>query len=359
MAYTTIDKSSLHMNTKLYVGDGTSTQAITGVGFQPDWVWIKDRDASHDHYSFQSIFSTKYGVEPSDTIGERNPTLGSFDSDGFTFASSDGFYNDNGDNYVSWNWKAGGAGSSNTDGSITTNVSANSTAGFSMLTYTGTGSNGTIGHGLGVQPKMVFIKRIDTDGTNWVVMTVGSASSSPYKIFGSYDAYLKLNNLDNLSGALATGDNRLATNSSTTYINIGNDSIVNNSGGRYVAYVFAEKTGYSKFGMYHNNGNADGPFCYTGFKPELVIIKSSDRSTSNWNMLDRKRPGYNVTDYRIKISGTTEQTGNVNCIDILSNGFKIRGVDDDVNAAGAGDDYIYMAWGQSLVGSNDVPCTGF
>ena len=168
MAYTTINKSTDHFNTKLYTGNG-STNAQTGVGFQPDWVWIKDRDATHDHYSFDAVRTNKKGLEPSDTAAERTPILGSLDSDGFTFASTDGFYNANGDRYVSWNWKAGGgAGSSNTDGSINTiYTSVNTTAGFSMSTYTGTGSAATVGHGLGVAPKVVLIKRTSTTG-NWV-----------------------------------------------------------------------------------------------------------------------------------------------------------------------------------------------
>ena len=350
MAYATISKPGLHMNTVLYVGDTTATQAITGVGFQPDWVWIKSRDAGHDHYCFQSLFANKYGLEPSDTTAERTPALGSFDSDGFTFASADGFYND-ASNYVAWNWKANGAtGATNEDGSTTSTVSVNTSAGFSMVTYTGTGSNATVGHGLGVTPKMIIVKRYD-DTPNWQVYKAGSYMG-PTKM-------IELNTINNAQTKSGCWNDTAPTSSVFT---VGTEGDTNGTGGTFIAYCFAPIKGFSAFGEYSNNGNADGPFCYTGFQPELVIIKSSDRSSSNWNMLDRTRPGYNVTDYRIKITGSTEQTGNPNCIDILSNGFKIRGVDDDVNAAGPGDDYIYAAWAKHPLVANvgsSIPTTAF
>ena len=350
MAYTTINKSSLHMNTKLYVGDGSNTQAITGVGFQPDLTWIKSRDATHDHYSFDAVRTNKKGLEPSDTSAERTPTLGSFDSDGFTFASTDGFYNTNSGTYVAWNWKANGSGSANTDGDINSTVSVNTTAGFSIVKYTGNGSsNQSIGHGLGVRPKMIWVKNLDTAGA-WMIWGESFNSGSGVQKF------LQFTQLDNANTGSA-GD--FPDEPTTSVFKVGSYDTMNKSGDNIIAYCFAEITGYSKFGMYHNNGNANGPFVYTGFKPAFVLVKSSDRNTSNWNLLDDKRPGYNVTDYRIKISATAEQTGNVNCIDILSNGFKLRGVDDDMNASGPGDDYIYYAVGQSLVGSNDIPCTAF
>ena len=170
MAYTTIDNPGLFFNTLLWTGDGASTRSITGVGFQPDWIWVKCRSTGHDHYSWDSVRTNKKGLEPSDTSAERTPTLGSIDSDGFSFASLDSFYNANSDTYVGWNWRAGNSsGSSNGDGSITSTVSANTTAGFSVVSYTGTGSNATVGHGLGAVPKWIITKRYDGATENWGV----------------------------------------------------------------------------------------------------------------------------------------------------------------------------------------------
>ena len=159
MAYSSIVKPTDYFNTILWTGDGASTRSITGVGFQPDWIWVKCRSTGHDHYSWDSVRTNKKGLEPSDTSAERNPTLGSIDSDGFSFSGLDSFYNANSDTYVGWNWRAANSsGSSNGDGSITSTVSANTTAGFSIVSYTGTGSNATVGHGLGVAPSMIIIK---------------------------------------------------------------------------------------------------------------------------------------------------------------------------------------------------------
>ena len=351
MAFAAISKPGLHMNTKLYTGDGSATQAITGVGFQPDWIWIKSRDATHDHYCFQSILANKYGLEPSDTSAERTPALGSFNSDGFTFASTDGFYNTNSGTYVSWNWKAGGAtGSSNNDGSIATTVTANTTAGFSIVKFnkSSLAANSTMGHGLGKVPKAIFFKNI-SNADSWYAY---------HEQLGG-GAYLVPNDTNNAQ--TSTGFMNSST-APTTSVFTQTSTFWGTSNHDVLAFCFAEIKGYSKFGSYMNTGSADGPYCYTGFQPELVIIKSSDRNGSNWNLLDRKRPGRNRTDYRIKITGSTEQTGSANSIDILSTGFKIRGIDDDVNAAGAGDDYLYWAWAKNPFVANvgeSIPTTAF
>ena len=348
MAYTTINKSSVHQSTVLYTGNNTS-QAITGVGFQPDFIWIKDRDGAENHCAFDVIRTGSKRLSPDTTSAEWDSAtnLTSFDSDGFTVSSNDQI-NDNGSTQVSWNWKAGGSGSANTDGDINSTVSVNTTAGFSIVKYTGNGTaNQSIGHGLGVRPKMIWVKNLDTTGA-WMVWHDSITSGSGTQKF------LQFTSLNNANTGSA-GD--FPDEPTTSVFKVGSYDTMNKSGDNIIAYCFAEITGYSKFGMYHNNGNANGTFIYTGFKPKFVLIKSSDRNTSNWNLYDEKRPSYNVRDYRIKISNTAEQTGNVNCIDLLSNGFKIRGVDDDINAAGPGDDYIYYAVGQTMVGTNNIPCT--
>ena len=277
MAYTTINKSTDYFNTKLYTGNGSNTQAITGVGFQPDWIWIKDRDATHDHYSFDAVRTNKKGLEPSDTSAERTPVLGSIDSDGFTFASTDGFYNANGDNYVAWNWKANGSGSSNTDGSITSTVSANTTAGFSIIKYTGTGATGTIGHGLGAKPNVMFQKRLD-GATAWTAYHDKSAGQPAHK-------YLYLDKHD------AIADYNLHWNDTeptASVITLGSDSSVNGNGNPNIIYAFTEKVGYSKFGSYTGNSNANGAFIYCGFKPAWIMVKRIDTGNSydNWIIYD-------------------------------------------------------------------------
>ena len=342
MAYTTINKSTDYFNTKLYTGDGTATQAITGVGFQPDWTWIKCRNVGHDHYSFDAVRTNKKGLEPSDTSAERTPILGSFDSDGFTFASTDGFYNSNGDTYASWNWKANGAGSSNSDGSInTTSTSVNTTAGFSISKYTGNNTAGaTVGHGLGVAPEVVIIKRLDTTGA-WIS-----------KFNSNTDGYMYLH----VDDAMSSSSGWLPT-SSTTFTLANQWTAYNASGGTYIAYCFAPKTGFSKFGEYTGNGSNDGNFLYCGFAPAWVVCKSID-TTSHWNCFDNKRSTFNpVNDYH-KLNEATAEDTNVSDIqfDFLSNGLKIRGNNDEYN--GSGEKYIYMAFAEApLVGSNNIPCT--
>ena len=356
-AYTTINKPSLHFNTKLFTGNGSNDHAITGVGFQPDWVWIKSRANTYDHMihdvvrgQYKNIRSNLTNAEGTDTSGVK-----SFDTDGFT-TNNGGYTNGNGVNFASWNWKAGNSqGSSNTDGSInTTYTSANTTAGFSISKYTGTGSNATVGHGLGVRPDLVFTKRLDTTA-NWVVMSVGSSNSAPYQTIGSNDSNLGLNLTRQVSGSEAVGDNRLSTNSSNTIYNIGNDASINASGGTYIAYYFAGKRGYSKFGNYTGNGNADGTFIYTGFKPAWIMAKKSN-STGNWVIVDTKRDGYNGANDTLQ-ANVTDAEGGGNRFDIVSNGFKARSTSAYSNSSG--DTFIYMAFAEApLVDSTGkIPAT--
>ena len=242
MAYSSIIKPTDYFNTILWTGDGASTRSITGVGFQPDWIWVKCRSTAHDHYSWDSVRTNKKGLEPSDTSAERNPTLGSIDSDGFSFSGLDSFYNANSDTYVSWNWRAGNSsGSSNGDGSITSTVSANTTAGFSIVSYTGTGSNATVGHGLGAVPKWIITKRYDGATENWGVYHASTGNTK----------YLFLNKTNAEATSSAYWNDTTPTSS---VFSIGTNDVVNTSSGVYIAYCFAEKTGYSKFGSYTGNG---------------------------------------------------------------------------------------------------------
>jgi len=342
MAYTTINKSTDYFNTKLYSGTG-STASITGVGFRPDWVWIKDRQSTEHHNLFDVVRGATKRIYTSSQAMEDTAatTLTSFDSDGFSLGSS-GAVNASGNNTVSWNWRAaGGQGSSNTDGSInTTYTSASTTSGFSISTYTGTGSNATVGHGLGVAPEVVWIKKRSGGGNE-----------------GMY-AYMKAIGAGNTLSLSETGAEAAAsslfqsTDPTSSVFSIGTHASVNNSSSEYVAYSFAPIKGFSKFGEYTGNANANGPFIYTGFKPAFVLHKRTD-STSDWDLFDNKRVGYNV-DNRILAPNTNAAEVTATKIDLLSNGFKLR-TSTGGNYSGT---YIYMAFAEApLVGSNNVPAT--
>mgnify|MGYP005992093127 CR=1 FL=1 len=347
MAYTTINKSTDNFNTKLYTGNG-STNAITGVGFAPDLVWQKRRDGVNGHVLFDNVRGATKIIQSDATSAEITSTSGndtiSLDSDGFTVGvpSQTGGININGSTCVAWNWLANGAGSSNTDGSITSTVSANTTAGFSIVKYTGTGANATVGHGLSVAPKMILFKDTTNAGTNWSIY---------HKDIGN-DYRLTLNATSVKQGPDSTYYQN--TDPSSSLIYLGSNTRANASGAVTIAYCFAEKTGYSKIGSYTGNHNADGPFIYTGFKPAFVIIKAINYASQNWGVYDNQRPGYNVNaNHLYANTNGAEITSGANQIDLLSNGFKCRASNDGANRGS--ESYMYMAIGQSIVGSNNVP----
>jgi len=351
MAYTTINKSSLHMNTKLYTGNG-GTQAVTGVGFQPDWVWTKCRNDSHNHNIFDAVRGITKRIHSDTTASETTnaESLKSFDSDGFTMGTQTNV-NQNSGTYASWNWKANGQGSSNTDGSInTTYTSANTTSGFSIIKYTGNGTNNaTVGHGLGVTPTLLIGKCLGTTANWQVVGNFGSLTEGKYLIL-------------NEPSAIGTSSN-VSFDASATTVKFQGGQGINISGQPHIAYCFAEKTGYSKFGSYVGNGNADGTFVYTGFKPAWIMFKRTD-NTGNWYIKDNKRSGTsagqnfgqmnpNQTQYPSADTSSVENKTSGYAMDILSNGFKTRGTDSGINASGG--TYIYMAFAEApLVGTNDV-----
>ena len=344
MAYTTVNKSSLHQNTVLYTGNNTG-QSITGVGFQPDLVWNKSRGNTESHNVWDAVRGTTKGLVTNAGDAESTWATGltSFDSDGFTVGSLDSL-NDNSLNFAAWCWKANGAGSANTDGSInSTATSANTTAGFSIVKYTGTGSNATVGHGLGVAPKMILIKGVAA--TWWFVYHAGIPTPTTAKLNLNTDGY---NN-----DPQASYWNSTAPTSSV--FSLGTEGSVNSSGADYIAYCFADVAGYSKMGNYIGNSSTDGNFCYTGFKPKFLILKR-DNGDDWWGLYDSVRSPYNVTKERI-YPNTNDAGADVTNVDFLSNGFKLRITDSAIN--GDAGNYIYMAFGQSLVGSNNVPCTAF
>jgi len=338
MAYTTIKKPSDYFNTKLYTGNG-STQSITGVGFQPDLIWTKGRSVAENHNAYDIVRGAGERLIPNGTNAEttQTDTQTSFDSNGFTLGLN-AEINGSGATYASWNWLADNtSGSSNTDGSITSTVSVNTTSGFSIVKYTGTGSPLTCGHGLGVAPKVIITKGLDVSNA-WLIYTEMTGN----------DKYLRLDLTNAVSGSSIDYWNNTSPTSSV--FSIGTTDANNNNGGENIAYCFAEVKGFSKFGLYTSNANVDGPFTYTGFKPAFVMIKSASLNES-WFMYDTKRSTYNVVEnFLFANSNSAEQTSTANSVDILSNGFKIRTTDSRLNSSGS---YIYMAFAEEpLVGDN-------
>ena len=348
MAYTTINKHTDYFNTKLYTGNG-STNAQTGVGFQPDLTWIKRRNNTGDHLVADAVRGANKNIRPNTTAAESDDGaihLNSFDSDGFTVGGTGTHSNGNGDTYASWNWKAGTTSGISTDNYSTitpTGYSFNATNGFSIVKYNGNGTAGAgVPHGLGVAPKMVIVKRTGSSGTGWYVY---------HKDIGAGNMVaLNSTNAVSANSTVWNGWNTDATN-----FYLGTNTGVNDNGTAHIAYCFAEKTGYSKIGSYVGNGSSDGTFIYTGFKPAWILARASSR-TGRVRIWDVKRRTFNVMDRMIDTtSSDAEITGATEYIDILSNGFKFRTSEGQSN--GSGETNVYMAFGQSLVGSNNVPCT--
>tara|TARA_R100000655_G_scaffold109970_1_gene166718 strand:- start:83 stop:1132 length:1050 start_codon:yes stop_codon:yes gene_type:complete len=348
MSYTTINKSSLHMNTKLYTGTGSSN-AQTGIGFQPDLVWIKNRETTGNHAWFNAISGvTKYINSNSDYSEQTSaPTLTAFGTDGFTVGSSADL-NGSGNDIVAWNFKANGAGSANSDGATSSTVSANTTAGFSIVKWTGTGSATTIGHGLGAVPKMIIVKNLGQN-LDW---RVGHTS-----IAWTHRLCLNSNSAENNDDS-AWND----TAPTSSVFTVGSSTCTNSSGYEMIAYVFTDKVGYSTFSKYIGNNSTDGTFVYTGFKPTFILLKQVN-AERDWYIYDTKRLGYN-SDASASVGNTSLRAGKDHSeasssgyyLDILSNGFKLRIA--NVGNNGSGDTYCYMAFGNTIVGTNNVPATG-
>jgi hypothetical protein len=325
----TIDDGSQYFNTVLYTGNGSS-QSITGVGFSPDFLWLKERSSTSHHQLFHDADGgvPKF-MQSSTTIAEvqNSAVVSSFDSDGFSVGSSGGS-NQSGETYVGWNWYTGASYGSNTDGSITSTVSANTTAGFSIVTYTGNRTAGaTVGHGLGVAPSMVIAK-CRTASAGWPV----------------FHASLGGSNFVRLNETSASASNSVMWNNtapSSTVVTLGGGDETNNDTGGSIMYCFAEIEGYSKFGSYTGNGSSDGTFVPLSFKPAWVLIKTNN-ATDYWTIFDTTRKTFNIIDNRIHPNvSDAEYSGDGYGIDMLSNGFKQRSTAGAFN--GSGRTYIYYA----------------
>ena len=368
MAYTTINKPNTYFNTLTWTGTGSSSgRSFTGVGFKPDLVWQKVRGTTYGHWIADAIRgSGKRLASNTNNAEESNSIYGyltTFDTDGFTTVagSTDNTgWNETSQTYVAWNWLGANTTVSNTQGSITSTVSANTTSGFSIFTYTGTGaSTTTVGHGCSSEPKLVIVKNRSGTGA-WVTYHYGAGATG----LGNPNQASLILNGTNASANPASGgylsDGYFSNVNSTTITlrDVNNANNVNATSNNYVGYAFAEVKGFSKFGSYTGNGSTDGTFVYTGFKPAFVIIKR-DYAGYDWLMFDNKRQTtFNVIDdFLYADLSDAEVTGNANqAIDFVSNGFKCRGTGGSTN--GSGGTFFYMAFAeQPLVGTNNVPAT--
>jgi hypothetical protein len=327
-----------YFGTLLFTATAGVAGSVTGLGFAPDFSWTKARNAAQSHQLFDNVRGDGVRLITNSTGAESDlgATYVSLEDDGIDYGSSTFTSN----TYVAWNWKANGSGVSNTDGSITSSVSANTTSGFSIVTYTGTGATSsgvTIGHGLGATPAMIITKCRDTP-----VVAGGDYWSTWHKdLGGNYGIWLNLTNGRN-SGMWDGYTNIDADVFSPPDLNYGNST-----GKRYVNYVFAEVEGFSKFGSYTGNGSADGPFVYTGFRPAFVVVKATSVSGENWNIIDNERDDFNDGNTNLLYANlsNSEGTSSPHYFDLLSNGMKLSGNIGNWNSSGV--TYIYMAFAEN------------
>jgi hypothetical protein len=322
------------MDVVTYTGTGASN-SISSLGFSPDLVWIKSRSNAYSNRLADTVRGAGKELFSDSTIDETtndsNGFVSAFNSNGFTVTdggTSGGNVKANSSNYVAWQWKAGSI-SSNTSGSITSTISTNATAGFSIVTYTGTGANATVGHGLGVAPKFIIIKNRST-GVDWrgYHASLGSTAAFGFNLTATPDTNIAYFN---------------NTNPTSSVYSLGNGLAVNGSGNSIVAYCWAEIAGFSKFHSYTGNGNADGPFVYTGFRPKFVMIKNTS-STYSWWLVDTARNPINLAQNTLAPNSSAAEFANEG-IDILSNGFKARANGQNTNNNGS--NYIYMAFAEN------------
>jgi hypothetical protein len=329
-----------YFNAVLYTGNG-STQSITSVGFQPDWTWIKIRNAAGSHALADAVRGSTIQLASNNTDTEitRADTITSFASNGFNLGANTTGYsvNINSQSYVAWNWKAGGTGVTNTAGTITSTVSANTTAGFSIVTYTGNGSSSaTVGHGLGVAPDMVIVKARN-NGSDWEVFHKSLSASNGIRLNTTAAQFA--------ASSVAGGIISTSPTSTTFGFTAGTSNVnnVNENGVTWVAYCFDAVPGYSAFGSYTGNGSTDGPFVYTGFRPRYVMIKGSSFSGGNWLIWDTVRATYNAAT-PVLFANLSNAEDTAPDVDILSNGFKLRTTS---NRNTNGETYIYACFAES------------
>jgi hypothetical protein len=336
MAYTTIDNPGIYFNTVLWTGNGASSRAITGVGFSPNWVWAKQSGQAIGHVLYDSVRGAGSDKElvsnSSNAEGAGNPDtygyLSSFDSDGFTGVDGSGspnyYFNENSQTFVAWNWKE------------------SATAGFDIVSYTGNGSARTISHSLSAAPNFMIIKNRDA-ARSWNVY------------FGDPTDYIYLNDT---SAAADYNEIWNDTAPTSSVFSVGTDNGVNQSSEKYIGYLFAEKKGYSKFGSYTGNGNAEGPFIHLGFRPAWLLVRNKTSGSENWAIYDNKRDSFNtVFNASFPNRSNADGTNATQNLDFLSNGFKCKSAEGRFNASG--NTMIYMAFAESpFVNSKGIPNNG-
>ena len=329
----TILQGNKYMDATLYTGTGSALTVTNAAGFKPDLVWGKPRSTASSNLLYDSVRGALYYLSSNSTAAEAGGTadtgVTAFNSNGFSLGSAAGYLNGSGATNVAWQWQAGqGSSSSNTNGSITSTVSVNTSAGFSVVTYTGTGANATVGHGLGVAPKMVIVKDRGTTDV-WMVYH-SSLGATQYIILNQTAA----------AGTLSTVWNNTAPTSSV--FSVGTVADTNRNTFNFVAYCWAEIAGFSKFGSYTGNGSADGPFIFTNFQPKFIMIKRTDTAGYNWPMMDTTRDTYNVSGYTLYANLDNSEDNGAFLTDIVSNGFKLRNTLAGENASGG--TYIYACF---------------
>ena len=341
MAYITFQPSD-YFNTVLWTTDGTGSKALT-TGHSTDMVWIKFRDYAYDNRIYDNVRGVTKKIIPNKTDAESTTSdLDSFDTNGFTVSNN---FNTSGEGgLVGWSWKAGTTGSGTTTGAGTGKsytYSVDTTSGFSIVAYTGNGTDGhTIPHHLGAVPKMVIYKR-RSGASNWIVYHESIGATKEISL--------------DLSSAASTSTVFNDTAPTSTVNELKNNSNVNANDATFVMYSFAEKKGFSKFGSYTGNGNADGPFIYTGFKPAFVLYKNSSDAATNWQIHDSARSPSNLSVNRLNPNDSSVELSTTgDSFDLLSNGFKARGTASNSNTNTK--TYIFMAFAEHpIVSSNDIP----
>lgn len=329
----TISNGANYMAATLYTGTDGVAGSVTGVGFSPDFVWVKSRSGANSHGLFDTVRGVQKGLFSNLNNAEISSStyLTSFDSNGFSHGGAGLIANGS---LVSWNWKAGVSAVTNTAGTITSTVDAGATQGFSVVTYTGTGANATVGHGLGVAPRMVIVKNRSAGSTNWCVYHVSVGNQYATLLNSSSTPFSNSNYWNN-------------TTPTSTVFSLGNGTDTNGNTNNLVAYCFAEISGYSKFGSYTGNGSSDGPFIFCNFRPRWIMVKRTD-SLGSWEIYDSSRSTYNQMENLLEANNSnaeyTSAPGGYS-IDFLSNGFKIRGTGGSYNASGGA--FVYAAFSES------------
>ena len=348
MAFTTINNGSLFMNPKIYTGNGSTLAVDTGIDLTNNGglCIAKNRNASNkDWYWVDTVRGATKTIHSNGTGSEQTYSGGitGFNNNGFQVGSATQT-NGNGNNLVGYNFKAGTSvtGSSNTDGDVTSTITANTTSGFSIVRWTGTAGNIEVGHGTGKIPKAILIKNLSNGSAQWVVYHVGTGNT-------------KACYLNTTAAATSTAGFFNNTTPTSSVFTVGTDTAVNGSSNSMIAYVFSDIQGYSKMVTYIGNGNADGPFVYTGFRPSFILMKGSSFSGDAWTIYDDKRTGFNGATTPINPNDANPGDTSLNAsLDILSNGFKIRDSWTQINTSGA--TFIYMAFAEApLVGTNNIP----